>query len=103
MGQPVAAHCPACTTESASMPSRNPMRDTIKGLPLVQRKWCVAPRQHCKIYMNNSGGAGGIRARGRVSPTLDFESSSFNLSDTPPQLSAHSSEPRRQGKAVQVG
>jgi hypothetical protein len=37
------------------------------------------------------GGEGGIRTHGRVSPTLAFEASSFNRSDTSPQLYAHSS------------
>jgi hypothetical protein len=31
-----------------------------------------------------SGGEGGIRTHGRVSPTLAFEASSFNRSDTSP-------------------
>jgi hypothetical protein len=37
------------------------------------------------------GGEGGIRTHGRVSPTLAFEASSFNRSDTSPRLCCHSS------------
>src|SRR3974390_2339134 len=37
-----------------------------------------------------TGGEGGIRTHGRVSPTLAFEASSFNRSDTSPQLLSHS-------------
>src|ERR1700680_1077067 len=37
------------------------------------------------------GGEGGIRTHGRVSPTLAFEASSFNRSDTSPQRQSHSS------------
>jgi hypothetical protein len=37
------------------------------------------------------GGEGGIRTHGRVSPTLAFEASSFNRSDTSPQCEIHSS------------
>ena len=37
------------------------------------------------------GGEGGIRTHGRVSPTLAFEASSFNRSDTSPQMPIHSS------------
>src|SRR5258708_3805294 len=36
------------------------------------------------------GGEGGIRTHRRVSPTLAFEASSFNRSDTSPQLCSHS-------------
>src|ERR1700680_3939714 len=39
---------------------------------------------------NRGGGEGGIRTHGRVSPTLAFEASSFNRSDTSPQLFSHS-------------
>jgi hypothetical protein len=39
--------------------------------------------------LNRYGGEGGIRTHGRVSPTLAFEASSFNRSDTSPQLFWH--------------
>ena len=34
----------------------------------------------------NYGGEGGIRTHGRISPTLAFEASSFNRSDTSPRI-----------------
>ena len=34
---------------------------------------------------NRYGGEGGIRTHGRVPPTLAFEASSFNRSDTSPR------------------
>src|SRR5579871_5866605 len=37
-----------------------------------------------------NGGEGGIRTHGRVSPTLAFEASSFNRSDTSPRQEAYS-------------
>src|ERR1700692_2493597 len=43
------------------------------------------------------GGEGGIRAHGRVSPTLAFEASSFNRSDTSPQRQTILSEDGEQG------
>ena len=48
------------------------------------------------------GGEGGIRTHGRVSPTLAFEASSFNRSDTSPQLFPHSSGAARAGQRRRI-
>src|SRR6516165_3286491 len=52
--------------------------------------------ERCVTYVSGPdplryGGEGGIRTHGRVSPTLAFEASSFDRSDTSPRESQFSS------------
>src|ERR1700680_3295390 len=51
---------------------------------------------------NRGGGEGGIRTHGRVSPTLAFEASSFNRSDTSPRLFVHSNGAATAGQCPSI-
>ena len=52
----------------------------------------ISPYGRCIIAPDNGSGEGGIRTRGEREPTPDFESGTFDLSDTSPVFSQGSKE-----------
>src|SRR5690242_9180801 len=70
-----------------------PRCNAVQGSTIAKKNvaLCSTDGNSTKVRGSNRyGGEGGIRTHGRVSPTLAFEASSFNRSDTSPQLFRHS-------------